>query len=84
MAKKEKEFIYKDASLPELNERLEKTSAELFKLKFRAASAPVKNPMQIRQIKREIARIHTFIQQRTVSQNGPVDDVNHRNGRANG
>jgi large subunit ribosomal protein L29 len=43
---------------------LEKSRDELFKLRFRAASAPLKNPMTIRVLKREIARINTFINQR--------------------
>lgn len=70
MAKeKAKAFDYKQASESELLDRLQKNQQELFKLRFRAASAPVKNTMQIRKARREIARIHTFMNQRTVSNN---------------
>jgi large subunit ribosomal protein L29 len=68
MARKEKDFNYHDAPVDELIKRLEKSSQDLFKLRFRAASAPVKNPMQIRGLRREIARLNTFINQRAAEQ----------------
>lgn len=64
MAKKEKVFDYKQADANELDARLHKTQQELFKIRFRAASAPMKNTMQIRQLRREVARLSTFINQK--------------------
>ncbi len=64
MAKKDKEFSYAQADVKELDARLEKTQQELFKLRFRAASAPIKNTMSIRKLRREVARLNTFINQR--------------------
>ena len=64
MAKKEKTFNYAQADTNELHARLEKTQQELFKTRFRVASAPVSNTMQIRKLRREVARLHTFINQR--------------------
>ncbi len=61
---KEKAFDYQQASDNELTARLSKTQQELFKLRFRAASAPLKNTMAIRKLRRETARINTFINQR--------------------
>lgn len=61
---KEKKFDYKQASEGELNQRLLKSREELFKLRFRAASAPVKNTMSIRKVRREVARINTYMNQR--------------------
>lgn len=61
---KEKPFDHKQASESELQQRLGKSQEQLFKLRFRAVSAPVKNNMEIRHIRREIARINTFINQR--------------------
>lgn len=81
MPKKEKAFSYAQADAKELVHRLEKTQQELFKLRFRAASAPIKNTMQIRKLRREIARIHTFINQRAMSKNGPAVNKNQPNGR---
>ena len=48
---KEKAFEYGQATTDELGIRLSKTQQELFKIRFRAASAPVKNTMQIRKLR---------------------------------
>jgi len=65
---KEKAFNHAQATEGELDNRLHKTQQDLFKLRFRAASAPIKNTMEIRQLRREVARISTFLnQQRTAS-----------------
>lgn len=69
MAKKEKTFDYKEVNVEELQKKLEKTEQDLFKVRFRAASAPLTNTMQIRKLRREIARINTFINQKN-SNNG--------------
>jgi large subunit ribosomal protein L29 len=61
---KEKPFDYKQATEGDLQQRLGKSQEQLFKLRFRAVSAPVKNTMEIRNIRREIARLNTFINQR--------------------
>ncbi len=63
-ASKEKAFEYAQATSDELSTRLNKTQQELFKLRFRAASAPIKNTMQIRKLRREVARLNTFITQK--------------------
>ena len=72
MAKKEKVFNYHQASTDELNARLNKTQQDLFKVRFRAASAPMKNTMQIRKLRREVARINTFINQKSAAEKTPV------------
>ena len=83
MAKKEKEFNYQTATTGELEARLGKTRDDLFKIRFRAVSAPVKNTMQIRGLRREIARINTFInQKKTVAPSGLVENTKRGNGRA--
>ena len=61
---KEKKFDYKQASEGDLLQRIEKSQQELFKLRFRASSAPVKNTMSIRKVRREVARLKTFMNQR--------------------
>ncbi|MCG3204252.1 MAG: 50S ribosomal protein L29 [Elusimicrobia bacterium] len=61
---KEKKIDYKQASEGELQQRLQKSQEELFKLRFRAASAPLKNTMSIRKVRREVARVHTYMSQR--------------------
>jgi large subunit ribosomal protein L29 len=64
MAKKNEKFDYHQVNVAELETRLDKTKQELFKVRFRAASAPVTNTMQIRKLRREVARLNTFINQR--------------------
>jgi large subunit ribosomal protein L29 len=64
MARKEHEINYKEASIEELSGRIEKDRQDIFKLRFRASSAALKNPMEIRKLRREVARLATFINQR--------------------
>jgi large subunit ribosomal protein L29 len=72
MPKKEKPFSYQQATVDELNARLNKTTQDLFKVRFRAASAPVKNTMQIRTLRREVARLNTFINQKAAAETAPA------------
>jgi len=65
---KEKAFDYKQASEGDLTQRLHKAQQDLFKFRFRAASAPLKDTMAIRKVRREVARINTFMNQRAASQ----------------
>ncbi|MDR3196105.1 MAG: 50S ribosomal protein L29 [Endomicrobium sp.] len=51
----------KNMSGVELNAKLAELQDKLFKLKFRHLTAPVKNPLEIREIRRNIARIKTLI-----------------------
>jgi large subunit ribosomal protein L29 len=44
----------------ELNAKLVQLQDKLFKVKFRNLTAPVKNPLEIREIRRNIARIKTL------------------------
>jgi large subunit ribosomal protein L29 len=67
MARKKQDISYKELNEEELLRRAEKTHEDLFKLRFRAPLAPVKNTMQIRALKREYARLQTFINQRRKS-----------------
>jgi large subunit ribosomal protein L29 len=45
----------------ELNAKLSELQDKLFKVRFRHSTAPVKNPLEIREIRRNIARIKTLI-----------------------
>ena len=62
--KKKKEVNLGELAADELERELEKNQASLFKLRFRAASAGLNNVMEIRQLRRDIARINTFILQK--------------------
>lgn len=51
-------------SVDELTVQSMKAQEELFKARFRMASAASKNTMQIRNLRRHVARIETFINQK--------------------
>jgi large subunit ribosomal protein L29 len=48
----------------ELQEQLEKDRQELFNLRFRAATQQLDNPRRVREMRRNIARILTLLQER--------------------
>ena len=54
----------KDMAYVELKKRLDDFQDRIFKLKFRHSVTPVKNPLEIRKIRKNIARIKTFITQK--------------------
>lgn len=65
MAKKaKKEESLHDMSGPELEARLREAEESHFRLRFRHANNPLKNPMQIRTARREIARLKTALHQK--------------------
>lgn len=48
----------------ELQKELTALKEQLFKLRFRHATKQLENPVQIRNVKREIARVCTILRQR--------------------
>jgi len=57
----------KNMSGAELKAKLGDLQDKLFKLKFRHTTAPVKNPLEIRTVRRDIARVKTLIVQKKES-----------------
>ena len=55
----------RDKSVHELETREKDLSEQLFKLRFQRATGRIENPMKIRQVKREIARIKTLLGERS-------------------
>ena len=55
----------RDKTVDELNARERELSEQLFKLRFQRATGRIENPMKIRQVKREIARIKTLLTERS-------------------
>ena len=51
----------REKSVDELNARERELSEQLFKLRFQKATGRIENPMKIRQVRREIARIKTLV-----------------------
>ncbi|GHT59390.1 hypothetical protein AGMMS49531_03280 [Endomicrobiia bacterium] len=51
----------------ELNTKLSELQDKFFKLKFRNSVTPLKNPLEIREMRKDIARIKTLITQKKES-----------------
>ncbi len=67
MAKAEEKVSYKELSLDDLRVQLADCSDKIFKLRFKHSVAPVKNPIEIRTLKRARARILTFMRQKELA-----------------
>ena len=59
----------KDMSSPELEKELSELKSELFKLKFSLATNGLDNPLKVREVKKDIARIKTILRQRELNNN---------------
>ncbi len=58
----------RDMSVMELNEKLSDLKSELFNLRFQLAINQLDNPMRIKAVKKDIARIKTVIQEKESAQ----------------
>ena len=56
----------RDLGDQELFERLESDKEELFNLRFQLATGQIDNPMRIKQVRHEIARILTIAREREI------------------
>ena len=54
----------------ELVERLESSKEELFNLRFQLATGQLDNPMRIKQVRHDVARILTVLRERTIELEG--------------
>ncbi len=54
----------RDLDSAELEGKLKSLKEELFRLRFQLATAALENPMRIRQVKKDIARVHTILTER--------------------
>jgi len=55
----------RDKSSDELQSRQKELAEQLFKLRFQRATGRIENPMKIRQVRRDIARIKTLLNERS-------------------
>ncbi len=58
----------KEMSSPELEKELGELKTELFKLKFTLATNGLDNPIKIRDVKKDIARINTVLTERKIAE----------------
>ncbi|HHW10556.1 MAG TPA: 50S ribosomal protein L29 [Firmicutes bacterium] len=54
----------RDYTVDELQQRLHGLKEELFNLRFQAATGQLDNPMRVRAVRKDIARIKTLIRER--------------------
>jgi large subunit ribosomal protein L29 len=54
----------RDLSGAELNRKLADLKEELFNLRFQAATGQLGNPMRIREVRKDIARVMTVMRER--------------------
>lgn len=59
----------KEMTLAELNNKLEDLRKELFNLRFQHAVNQLDNPMRIKAVKKDIARVKTFIREQESKNN---------------
>mgnify|MGYP000327433384 len=55
-------------SSPELEKELGELKTELFKLKFSLATNGLDNPMKIKEVKKDIAKINTVLTERKIAE----------------
>lgn len=60
----------RELNTDEIRARLEQMEEERFKLRFRAATQQLENPMLIRQLRRDVARMKTVLRERELSAGG--------------
>ncbi len=58
----------KEMSSPDLEKELGELKNELFKLRFSLATNGLDNPMKIKEVKKDIARIKTVLRQRELEE----------------
>ena len=56
-------------SSPDLEKELGELKTELFKLRFSLATNGLDNPMKIKEVKKDIARIKTVLTERKMTEN---------------
>ena len=56
-----------EMSSPELEKELGELKNELFKLRFSLATNGLENPLKIKEVKKDIARINTILRQRELA-----------------
>ena len=59
----------REMSSPELEKELSELKTELFKLRFSLATNGLDNPMRIKEVRKDIAKINTILTERKLTEN---------------
>ena len=57
-----------DMTVQELNSKLVELKNELFNLRFQLATGQLENPMQVKNVRKEIARTKTILREKELKQ----------------
>ena len=57
----------REMSEVELNNELSNLKAELFRLRFQSATSQLDNPLQIKAVRKDIARIKTVLREKEIA-----------------
>ena len=58
----------RDLAEADIEQRIEEAREELFRLRFRSATQMLENPMLVRTLRRDIARMKTILRERELEQ----------------
>ena len=58
----------REMSSPDLEKELSELKTELFKLRFNLATSGLDNPMRIKEVKKDIAKINTILRERELEE----------------
>ena len=59
----------REMSSPELEKELGELKSELFKLRFSLATNGLDNPLKVKEVRKDIARIKTILRERELKEN---------------
>lgn len=62
----------RELTTDEITARIEQLQEELFRLRFRRATMELENPVLLRTIKRDIARLRTILRERELASEGAL------------
>ena len=54
----------RDLGDADIRQKIEEAQEELFRLRFRSATQPLENPLLVRALRRDIARMKTILRER--------------------
>ncbi|MFZ5966785.1 MAG: 50S ribosomal protein L29 [Bacillota bacterium] len=57
----------RDMTVVELNTKLAELKAELFNLRFQLATGQLENPMRVKSVRKDIARVQTTIREKELT-----------------
>ena len=60
---------YTEMTSPDLEKELSELKSELFKLRFSLATNGLDNPLKVKEVRKEIARIKTILRERELKNN---------------